>query len=193
MRKRRKLVIDNDKTELTSAHIKDMLRDNSSNIMEHIAHPADWVEGVDEQPSRLRDLRRVLPYEKLFARPHLGDDGALNPELIELWYRSTARVTGAPMPFRMRGDAGQAQREELAEQRVQDAAKAEGVEVGRSAHERESDGDARTSFDNEPFPEDDWQPPLDDDEPPMPMDDDSMNPPPGDTSGAFGLSELPCW
>ena len=187
MRKRRKLVIDNDKTELTSAHIKEMLRDNSDNIMQHIAHAADWVEGQENVFSRVRDLRAVLPYEKLFARPHLGDDGALHPELIELWYRSTARVTGAPLPFRMRGEAGQQQREEIAEQRVQDAAKAEGVEVGRSARERESEGEARTSFDDEPLPEDDWQPPLDDDEPPMPMDDDSMNPPPEDTSGAAAL------
>ena len=130
MRKRRKIVIDNDKTELTSAHIKDMLRDNSSNIRQHVPHPADWVEGVDEMPSRIRDLTKILPYEKLFARPSLGDDGALHPDLIELWYRSTCRVTGARMPFRMRGDAGQAQREELAEQRIHEAAK--GGRRGRS-------------------------------------------------------------
>lgn len=193
MRKRRKLVIDNDKTELTSAHIKDMLADNSDHLMENISHPADWVEGVDQEPSRVRDLRRVLPYEKLFARPHLGDDGTLHPELIELWYRSTCRVTGAPMPFRMRGDAGQAQREEMAEQRVQDAARAEGVELGRSAQERDSEGEARTSFDNEPMPEDDWQPPDDDEEPPMPMDDDSMNPPPPADASGLGLSKYTVW
>jgi cohesin complex subunit SCC1 len=192
MRKRRKIVIDNDQTELTSAHIKDMLRDNSSNLRPRVPHPADWVEGVDEPPSRIRDLTKILPHEKLFARPSLGDDGALHPDLIELWYRSTCRVTGRRMPFRMRGDAGQAQREELAEQRMHEAARAEeeeGVEMGRNAQERDSDGEGRASLEeDQPMPEDDWQPPMDDDEPPMPMDDDSLNPPrPADTS-VFGLS-----
>jgi hypothetical protein len=158
-----------------------------------VPHPADWVEGVDEPPSRIRDLTKILPHEKLFARPSLGDDGALHPDLIELWYRSTCRVTGRRMPFRMRGDAGQAQREELAEQRMHEAARAEeeeGVEMGRNAQERDSDGEGRASLEeDQPMPEDDWQPPMDDDEPPMPMDDDSLNPPrPADTS-VFGLSK----
>jgi hypothetical protein len=87
----------------------------------------------------------------------------------------------------MRGEAGQEQREAIAEQRVHDAAKEEGVEVGRSARDRESRGEARMSLDNEPLPEDDWQPPMDEDEPPMPMDDESMNLPPGDSSGAAGM------
>mmetsp|Transcript_14574 Transcript_14574/g.26404 ORF Transcript_14574/g.26404 Transcript_14574/m.26404 type:complete len:666 (+) Transcript_14574:149-2146(+) len=192
MRKRRKIVIDNDQTELTSSHIKDMLRDNSSNLRRHVPHPADWIEGVDEPPSRIRDLTKILPYEKLFARPSLGDDGALHPDLIELWYRSTCRVTGRRMPFRMRGDAGRAQREELAEQRIHEAARAEeeeGVEMGRNAQERDSDGEGRASLEEDQpmMPEDDWQPPMDDDEPTMPMDDDSLNPPPADTSAA-GLS-----
>jgi hypothetical protein len=66
----------------------------------------------------------------------------------------------------------------------------EGVEMGRNAQERDSDGEGRASLEeDQPMPEDDWQPPMDDDEPPMPMDDDSLNPPrPADTS-VFGLSK----
>ena len=57
--------------------------------------------------------------------------------------------------------------------------------MGRNAQERDSDGEGRTSLEEEqPMPEDDWQPPMDDDEPPMPMDDDSLNPPPADSFGA---------
>lgn len=187
MRKRRKVVIDNDQTELTSAHIKEMLKDTTHIVLQHRVHPADWVEGQEEPVSRVQDLCKLLPYERLLARPHHGDDGTLDPQLLEVWYRSTCRVTGAPMPFRMRGEAGQEQREAIAEQRVHDAAKEEGVEVGRSARDRESRGEARMSLDNEPLPEDDWQPPMDEDEPPMPMDDESMNLPPGDSSGAAGM------
>jgi cohesin complex subunit SCC1 len=195
MRKRRKVVIDNDQTELSSAHIKDMLKDTSDIVLQHRAHPADWVEGHEEPVTRVLDLRKVLPYERLLARPHLGDDGTLDPQLLEVWYRSTCRVTGDAMAFRMAGEAGQEQREEIAEQRVQDAARGEGVELGRSTRYRESEGEARMSLDNEPLPEDDWQPPMDDDEPPMPMDDDDMNPPPGDSPGAaagFALSKCDC-
>ena len=192
MRKRRKVVIDNDQTELTSDHIKDMLKDTSDICLQHFVHAADWVEGQKDEPVSSRgrlDLCTLLPYERLLARPQHGDDGTLDPQLLELWYRSTCRVTGAPMPFRMRGEAGQEQREEIAEQRVHDAAKEEGVEVGRSARDRESRGEARMSLDNEPpLPEDDWQPPMDEDEMPIPMDDDSLNLPPEDTSHA---AEMP--
>ena len=101
LKRRRKVIIDNDRTQLTNKHIKQMLKDTSDIIVDRM-HPAQWVEGQEEDSNRLLDLRTVLPYKRLLARPHLGDDGTLAPELLDLWLRSTARVQGKPYPFRMR-------------------------------------------------------------------------------------------
>eukprot|EP00521_Asterionellopsis_glacialis_P007195 CAMPEP_0195288398 /NCGR_PEP_ID=MMETSP0707-20130614/5081_1 /TAXON_ID=33640 /ORGANISM="Asterionellopsis glacialis, Strain CCMP134" /LENGTH=695 /DNA_ID=CAMNT_0040348265 /DNA_START=421 /DNA_END=2508 /DNA_ORIENTATION=+ len=168
MRKRRKIIIDNEKTELTSDHIKDMLRDQSDIVLSHRSHPADWIEddeGLASSKSTSQDERplllRTLPYERLLGRPALGDDGALAPELLNVWKRNAARLEGKPNPIRMRGTAGEEQQRELAEQEVEEAAKEEAaqdvedVEVGRQGGRDSTDG-----------------PPLDGEDQPMPTDDD---------------------
>lgn len=96
-----RLLTEDSDLELSDCHVKNLLNGTISNMMDamDVAHPADWVDGVDAQPVRVPDLRHVLPHETLFARPHLGDDGALNPVLVDLWRRSAYRVTGAPMPY----------------------------------------------------------------------------------------------
>ena len=89
LKRRRKVIIDNDRTQLINKHIKQMLKDTSDIIVDRV-HPAQWVKGQEEDSNRLLDLCTVLPYKRLLARPHLGDDGALAPELLDLWLRSTA-------------------------------------------------------------------------------------------------------
>eukprot|EP00562_Extubocellulus_spinifer_P000324 CAMPEP_0178483070 /NCGR_PEP_ID=MMETSP0696-20121128/7046_1 /TAXON_ID=265572 /ORGANISM="Extubocellulus spinifer, Strain CCMP396" /LENGTH=820 /DNA_ID=CAMNT_0020110579 /DNA_START=151 /DNA_END=2613 /DNA_ORIENTATION=+ len=201
-RKRRKIIIDNDNTELTSEHIKNMLNDTSDIVQQNIPHPADPVEAEDDtdeltDPFGGYNVKRrknrgivleTLPNEQLLARPNIADDGCLAPELLQLWTNNAARVLGKPhLPFRMRGKAGEQQRKERAAQMMEDAAEdeakrereeeeAEDVEVGRFAEAGDGTpaGDtSRGGLSNE----DEFNPPMDDDEGfPMADDQDEMQP-----------------
>jgi hypothetical protein len=147
MRKRRKVTVDNDKTELTSEFIKNMLLHTSDVVLKNRPLPTDWTEGEISRPVMSVEANIILstlPNERLFARPCLGDDGALAPELLQLWDDNAARMQGRSVPFRMRGRAGEEQRAQRAERAMQDAAEAEEVEEGRFASERES-GEGVTS------------------------------------------------
>lgn len=195
MRKRRKVVIDNDATELTGDHIKAMLEDTSDIVRQDIIHPADWVEDA-EAPRRLnkKDLGRkltydhqhhtarellyaFLPYEKLMARPYLADDGQLAPELLQLWKRNTSRVLGKPFPYRKRASVAAAAQKEDEESKTVEVE--EDIEMARR-REDEEEGHPRTSLDD-----DDFAPPMQQDEeeedqdmpPPANDDDDDMPPP----------------
>ncbi|CAB9507958.1 rad21-like protein 1 [Seminavis robusta] len=55
-RTRRKIVIDNDSTELEGEHIKKMLRDTSDITLQNVAHPADWnVDGNNSNDNNTLD------------------------------------------------------------------------------------------------------------------------------------------
>ena len=129
MRKRRKLVVDNDCTELSSDHIKAMLKNTDDIVLADRLHPADQVSLA----SKVLDLRSMLPYETLMGRPHLGDDGALSQELLDVWYKSTAQVFGKPRAFRLRGALG---KEQEAQEQMEAAAE---MELGRAAAQEDSD------------------------------------------------------
>ena len=96
MKKRRKIVIDNNATELTSDHMKAMLRDTSDIVMQNRTNIGDWDEEEEEDvedftASRMNQLFESVPIERLLARPCLGDDGGLAPELLALWGRNTVK------------------------------------------------------------------------------------------------------
>lgn len=93
MKKRRKIVIDNNMTELSSDHMKTMLRDTSDIVMPNRFNIGDWEEEEDEDfiSSRMNMLFESVPMERLLARPCLGDDGGLAPELLALWGRNTVK------------------------------------------------------------------------------------------------------
>jgi cohesin complex subunit SCC1 len=140
---RRKIIIDNNKTELTSDHMKDMLRDTSDIVLRDEPGLASWPrddsEEVDPEYARLSRVLNTLPMERLLARPCLGDDGGLAPELQALWARNTVKISGKPgtqLPFRMRGAKGEEQRGAAAEELMEE--EAEGVEKARSAAQRDS-------------------------------------------------------
>lgn len=121
-KRRRKIQLDNEnETELSSDHIKDMLKDTSDILLEKV-HPADYyVEENDsslgsssDEPAVSRSvsnsdnehdrhyssmLLSYLPYEQLMSRPSLGDDGQLAPELLDLWKNNLARVVNKPFPY----------------------------------------------------------------------------------------------
>ena len=146
--KRRRIDIDNDGSELSTAFIKEMLRDTSDIVQQNRVHPADYIEeaendngnGNDENnpnsnmPSYLIPRRRrmkhlisakriaTLPYERLLARPNCADDGGVAPEILQVWEWNAARVMGKPFPYKMRGKAGEEQRRQRAEEMMKSAA-----------------------------------------------------------------------
>eukprot|EP00581_Thalassiosira_minuscula_P005740 CAMPEP_0183742590 /NCGR_PEP_ID=MMETSP0737-20130205/64779_1 /TAXON_ID=385413 /ORGANISM="Thalassiosira miniscula, Strain CCMP1093" /LENGTH=808 /DNA_ID=CAMNT_0025978177 /DNA_START=204 /DNA_END=2630 /DNA_ORIENTATION=- len=127
MKKRRKIVIDNNQTELSSDHMKAMLRD-TSDIVFRTAHLAVWPRDdvdVDGDFGGICPSLQKLTTERLLARPCIGDDGGLAPELLSLWGRNMCKITGKPgtqLPFRMRGKTGEEQRGAAAERIMEEEA-----------------------------------------------------------------------
>jgi cohesin complex subunit SCC1 len=149
MKKRRKIVIDNNHTELSSEHMKAMLRDTSDTMLQHVPHLAAWPrddidieDDVDGYVGVCSALQK-LPTERLLARPCIGDDGGLAPELLALWGRNMCKITGKAgtrLPFRMRGE-GQRQgvvSEKLGEEEEEEEEDDEEVERVRSQQTRDS-------------------------------------------------------
>jgi len=218
-RKRRRVAIDNDMTELSSEHIKNMLRDTGDIVLEHRVHPADYVVDAEDdnavsyvqRPWKLRRGEATsaissLSYERLLARPNLADDGALAPQLLNLWIRNASRLEGKSFPFEMRGEAGVEQLEEREEEAKEQAAEEEvekpddepednleDVEIVRHNDESNAEGDisrlstdisqlAKNDQEEEeeiPFPQDFEEEipfPMDEEEFGMPMQEEDVNP-----------------
>lgn len=134
LRKRRRVEIDNDATELTSDFIKDMLRDTSDIVQQNRTHPADYnpnktetsLPSSENVPFKSVDslkhdvmvqiMAAHLPYEVLLGRPNCADNGGVHPKLLLVWERNFSRVHGKPLPFQMRGEAGQEQRRDRKKQ-----------------------------------------------------------------------------
>ena len=144
MKKRRKIVIDNNQTELTSEKMKAMLRDTSDIVQRDVPHLAAWPREDAEEEDGYEGIcpaLQKLPTERLLARPCIGDDGGLAPELLALWGRNMCKITGKPgtqLPFRMRGKRGEEQRGAVAEKLMEEEAEEEDVEKARSQQVRDS-------------------------------------------------------
>ncbi|KAL7540214.1 hypothetical protein ACHAXR_009950 [Thalassiosira sp. AJA248-18] len=147
MKKRRKIVIDNNATELTSDQMKSMLRDTSDIVLRNVPHLAAWPrdDAEDEDAAGggyggICPALQKLSTERLLARPCIGDDGGLAPELLALWGRNMCKITGKPgtqLPFRMRGKRGEEQRGAVAEKLMEEEADA--PTKGAAAEEDEED------------------------------------------------------
>ena len=149
MKKRRKIVIDNNQTELTADEMKSMLRDTSDIVLQNVPHLAAWPRDDAEEEDGYEGIcpaLQRLPTERLLARPCIGDDGGLAPELLALWGRNMCKITGkagTQLPFRMRGKRGEEQRGAVAEKLMEEEAAAaeedeEDVEKARSQQVRDS-------------------------------------------------------
>jgi len=185
-RKRRRIEIDNNATELTSEHIKNMLRDTSDIVQQSRVHPADYFEPEGKKadidyllPKRDRMKKNPMaqiiataPKEILLSRPNCADDGGVHPSLLVLWERNSSRLRGKPLPFKMRGEAGEEQRRELAVDAMENAAaeeaEAEDIEIGRR-DESMTDKEGRLSLD---FPEADVDKTFEDQGVEFPQQDD---------------------
>jgi len=127
VRKRRRIVIDNDNTELTSDFIKAMLRDTSTIVSDELPHPASHASAQERPSSTIKNP--ALPFDRLLLRPNVADDGMLHPQLLHVWEGNTRVVQGQPMLFRLRDDGdANAQRETLVRQKVQEEEPKELVE-----------------------------------------------------------------
>ncbi len=91
-RKRRKVVIDNDATELSNEHIKEMLAD-TSDLVKRQAHPAD---APDDDMDEANDKEEFVP---ILTRPFLADTGHLHPTLAQLWTQNFYRALDLPCSF----------------------------------------------------------------------------------------------
>ena len=165
MKKRRKIVIDNNATELSSDHMKAMLRDTSDIVLQNVPDLAAWPredDGGDDDDAYVGicpALQR-LPTERLLARPCIGDDGGLAPELLALWMRNTVRVegkTGTQLPFRMRGARGREQRGAAAERVMEEEAR-------RQLEEEDEDGEVERARSQQQGEEEEGGEPREDDE-----------------------------
>ena len=124
-RKRRKIITDDGRTELSSDHIRTMIADTSDICRDgDLLHPATWTDAksnsnksnilwnhddtmfydysdMDQQRNRNCSLlwNTINPQERLFCRPALGDDGHLSSELLDLWSRNCAPVMNRPFSY----------------------------------------------------------------------------------------------
>jgi len=134
---RRKIVIDNNQTELTSEQMKAMLHDTSDIVQQDVPHLAAWPREDAEEEDGYEGIcpaLQKLPTERLLARPCIGDDGGLAPELLALWGRNMCKITGKPgtqLPFRMRGKRDEEQRVAIAAAAVNPPSEAAKVSVGK--------------------------------------------------------------
>jgi len=109
LKERRNIVIDNNQMQLTSEQMKAMLRDTSDIVQQDVPHLAAWprddAEAEEDGHDGICPALQKLPTERLLARPCIGDDGGLAPELLALWGRNMCKITGKPgtqLPFRMK-------------------------------------------------------------------------------------------
>jgi hypothetical protein len=85
-RKRRKVVIDNDETELSTEHIKNMIT-NTDDIVQRQVHPAE-LHAEPPAPNRI-----------VLTQPFLADDGQLHPALQQLWRDNYWRALEEPCSY----------------------------------------------------------------------------------------------
>mmetsp|Transcript_22835 Transcript_22835/g.47365 ORF Transcript_22835/g.47365 Transcript_22835/m.47365 type:complete len:585 (-) Transcript_22835:91-1845(-) len=130
-RKLRKVVIDNDNTELSSEHIKKMLQDTSK-ITGKAFDPRAVSDDEDEneEAGAVKDLS----WEEQFQRPCIGNDGMIAPELLNVWARTltTDNTVGYRLKRSVRRQMAMARVEEEEEMK-QKAAAVDDIEGGRFA------------------------------------------------------------
>lgn len=144
--KKRRIIIDNDSIELTSDHIREMLRDTSDIVIQDRVHPADWVDGIaGREYKRRRHCQRnrfgriisptvqQMTWDQLLLRPCIADDGFLCPELLEVWQRNMRRSTGAASAYLMQDDVDVSEEQAVQGESTQNPEEQEedGVELTR--------------------------------------------------------------
>ena len=90
-----------------------MLADTSDLLLPDISHPANYKPqqemntSTKEEKNDAVTIIASLPYERFLTRPNIADDGALDPQLLELWQKNAARLEGKPFPYELLGEEGE--------------------------------------------------------------------------------------
>jgi hypothetical protein len=193
-RKRRKIVTDDGRTELSNDHIRAMLADTNDICRgsndDEMLYPAtrmgrsvSGIWGAADKERILRNRRLMWtslnPPERLFCRPSLADDGFMSADLLELWARNCGPILSQPFRYELEGEA------EKEEAQVEDKDEEE-QEIEETRHERDASNHQDESEDNLfPNPDDSgFDPtfendgnngiPFDDDDQRSPLDDDAI-------------------
>ena len=148
-RKRRKVIIDNENTELSNEHIKDMLANTDDIVLRQI-HPAE-VEGSDDEDEDGDEMSLTQPF---LAK-------GLNPMLLNMWRDHYYQTTGQPCYYdRLEEEEDvEVQRQQQADE--EDEVDARSTLSETAAHGRDEDAELQ----HEEEPEDDGFPiPMDDEE-----------------------------
>jgi len=113
------VIIDNNNTELSSKRIKNMLLDTGDIIMKYRNYLDEYFVDAEEdetvlyvQQAEVTSAISSLLYKLLFVYPNIADDGALAPQLLNLWIRNESRLEGKYFPFEIRGESGLEQLED---------------------------------------------------------------------------------
>jgi len=113
------VIIDNNDTELSSKHIKNMLLNTGDIIMKHRNYLDGYFADAEEgetvlcvQQADVTSAISSLLHKQLFAHTNIADNGALAPQLLNLWIRNASRLEGKYFSFEIRGEAGLEQLEE---------------------------------------------------------------------------------
>ena len=87
----RLIVIDNKETQLTKEHLELMLNDTSDIVRQNVLNLAAWPSEDSHDDAKEKNgysgvcpALQKLSTERLLARPCIGDDGGLAPELLAL-------------------------------------------------------------------------------------------------------------
>lgn len=101
-KKRRKIFMDGDDTELSNDHIRSMLADTKDIVKQTLFDPLKFEDKVDDEDRVLFNISDGS--QALFVRPALGDDGHLAPKLLELWFLNTSTVLGETFPYELHSE-----------------------------------------------------------------------------------------
>lgn len=160
-RKRRKVVVDTDKTELSDDHIREMLTDTSSLVRKQV-HPAAVWEGGGRTGGLMPKRPHTAP---VLTRPFLEDaehgrlgGPKLHPRLKAIWRRNFYQALGEPCPFKLREEAEEIEKSRRA------AAEDDEEEASIQSDSLVRQDDGREGSKNPPAAEeDDFDMPLQDD------------------------------
>jgi len=98
-----------------------MLLDTGDIITKHCNYLDDYVAVADaEEDETVSYVKQAevtsaissLLYKRLFAHLNIADNGAPDPQLLNLWIRNASRLEGKSFPFEIRGEEGWEQLEE---------------------------------------------------------------------------------
>jgi hypothetical protein len=173
-RKRRKVVIDNDATELSNDHIKSMIAD-TGDLRTRKSHPADWNPNMTTtMDTSNQDHHHKNHNPTSLWRPFLAQqEGACHPALQELWNQSYYQALEQPCSFAKKQQQPQEEHDEVEDGSIEETRRQQEEEE----EEQSMDVPVNMDDDDVEFPNAAEQEPQDMGDTVWPEDDDEEEPP----------------